>query len=335
MRGFEGLFWTFVACGAFAALVVVGIPLLFVARALHAAAPGRWAWRRWLAASFLVLDAATLLLALGAAFEPQRLSRARDAYVEWSLNYDLRRPRMLGGVRFPAGSHVMLDQDGEVQSGTLPAPTVIAGLPLVGNFVGRRDEVLLGTLAAPATVEGVPCGPGRLSRSSGGSVSCILARDHAFAGHMFAAGQPFGVEVLPGYATWLDHGTLARPELLFGVSWPAGAILDGIPADATPERLAHGTAPADKLYEVCLLPGQSADVPGATPGTTLHGTLTYGVQGGERVVSPGCKHAGASGAHFPNDGHASVGAARYTDGLRSGSSAAWRWSVRESAGPTP
>jgi hypothetical protein len=77
--------------------------------------------------------------------------------------YRLDAPRILAGTLFPAGSEVKLSIDAAhgLESGTVPVPTKILGLEIIGEFtIGRtwdwRAYVESGTLASEATIKTVP-----------------------------------------------------------------------------------------------------------------------------------------------------------------------------------
>ena len=169
--------------------------------------------------------------------------------------------------------------------------------------------VLDATLAEPVAIHGIPCGPGPL-KSQRDTTRCTLARDWVFAGHVLAAGTALEVYRSPlDEPPKLTFGSLARPELLYDVTWPPGTIMGGV--SQTPAQMAHGLEPDGGYIQFCLPPGAMAAIPGAT----LHGFLAYGVhEGGRRLVSPVCSILPE--ARVGDDGYAQVGPDRYSWGER-------------------
>ncbi len=314
-----GLFWFFVGAATGTGLLVVGLPLLVIAVVLFRRPRGhRPVLRRSLASLLLLVDGAMLVVTLAAFFVPQLCDSILRGYLQYSQTYHLTAPRVLAGVRFPAGSTVFMDGD-DIDHGDVPVPTVIAGVPLVGEFVANHEVVGLGTLAAPAEVRGVPCGSGRVSFSTGGSISCILSREFSFVGHALAPGQPISISSIEGYGRWLEEGTLARPERLFDVLWPTGSILSGIQDETARPEGSPGLP--DLRAEVCLLSDEAVPIPGAT----LHGTLTYSVLGEKRWVASGCGHLDEKDRAGSREGYAEVGRHRFVQGQRSSGKSSWSW----------
>lgn len=316
----EALYWLVVAYGAFLALLFVRLPFLVIALVLRSS--GRPASRR-LSHVLLAVDAVAVAVTVGAASMPL-LGKLRLAYRTSQRTYSLSQPRVLAGVLFPAGSTVRLNEDGTIERGTVPVPTVVAGLPLIGEFgTGDWLQAFQGILAVPVEVEGVPCAAGPVWSLQGASISCILGRGYAYAGHELAPGQPVTVNILTTGERRLVGGTLLRPELLFDVPWPAGTVFGSTAAAATPEQLAHGPVPPADQIDLCLMSGQTVSIPGAT----LHGTITYSVKRGQSRVWSGC-HLQVAGPmitpSYPDDGYAEVGPDHYLGGSR-GTGPAWRW----------
>ena len=98
-----------------------------------------------------------LLAGLSAWAPPlRRLTRARRA--DDFRTQHLVAAQEVAGVAFPPGSTVHLDEDGSLDWGSMPVPTRIADLLLVGNFEMVTDGVQ-GTLAAPAESTAFPAQP--------------------------------------------------------------------------------------------------------------------------------------------------------------------------------
>jgi hypothetical protein len=97
--------------------------------------------------------------------------------------YRLDAARILAGTLFPAGSEVKLSIDAAhgLDRGSVPVPTKILGLEVVGAFtIGRTREwrayVKSGTLASETTIKTVPCAPGPLERDEyDDEVRCALS----------------------------------------------------------------------------------------------------------------------------------------------------------------
>ena len=307
-------------------LVFAG-PVLLVLAGLLLAVPGLRARKGPRRTAYALLGTLVLLFAgslpaVVSELDSRRRQRAFDARTR-----TLDAPEVLGGIAFPAGSTVHVSETGTPEFGTLPERATVLGLPLVGDFTldvdyvdGRPKGVSRGTLAGPAEIGGIPCGAGTFRRGDG-STRCTLARDHAFAGHLLAAGQP--LEVFQPSADdppVLQFGTLARPETLYGIGWPAGTVLG--PVSLPPDRMAQGPGPELEVVQFCLPSGATADIGGAT----LHGAAGYGVLEHKRTVFPYCtilRDETPAG-----DGYAQAGPDRFTWGERADTASPWTWTQR-------
>ncbi len=305
---------------AFTALVgmaVIGVPLLVVALVLLTSPDPS---RRRLARVFLAIDAAGLLLLVVALVpeiqQEKQADRRQRAYDSRTMH--LAEPQLLAGVAFPAGSTVHLNEDGSIDKGALPVPTLIDGLPLIGDFESSA-MTLDGTLAAPAEVAGVPCAAGAVRWYKGDSVDCTLEHGIAVAGHDLAAGAQIDVAGRMLYA-----GRLAHAELLFDVLWPAGTVLHG--TSASPEQLAHASAPTDDASvsrdgKVSLCPPGNQTV--QVPGIMLHGKVSYQVANdGSRLVYAGCPDRDQP---LESDGYITAGADRHSRGRQANTGSPWQW----------
>lgn len=320
--------WDIAVFAAFYALLYAG-PVLLGAAVLLLAIPAarRLAATRRTAYGML---AVLMLLALGASpFLASLLGDARRARAFQARTHHLAAPQTFDDTMFPAGSTVHVSETGTPEFGSLPVPTPVLGLPLVGDFALDVDYsadrgshpvgVTSGTLAGPADIGGIPCGPGPLAWRDG-STRCTLAHDHVFAGHVLAAGQP--LEVFRSSADQpyvLQFGALARPELLYDVLWPAGTILG--PVSEPSGRMAHGPGPDSLLVRFCVPSGATADIGGAV----LHGFAAFGVLGHRRSVAPICTVMPNS--PVSHDGYAQVGALRFTWGERPDATSPWTWNT--------
>ena len=304
------------------AFIYVGLPLLVLVAVLLAIPASRrhTGWRR-LAYGILAFDAILFLIGLPVIAIPVR-DYVRHREFE-ARTHHLSAPATYGGIAFPGGSTVHLADDGTPEFGSLPVPTPVLGLVLVGDFRLGADYgvdpigVKECTLAVPADIQGIPCGPGAI-KAQKQTTRCVLARDWLFAGHMLAAGHALEIYRSPlDEPPRLTFGTLARPELLYGVRWPAGTLLGG--TDQPPERMVHG--PASGTVELCLPSGLAATIPGAV----LHGFLSYHVAEGRRRVSPVCSIL--PNGYVGDDGFAQVGPDRYDWGDRPDATSAWHWTT--------
>jgi hypothetical protein len=146
--------------------------------------------------------------------------------------YRLDAPRILDGTAFPAGSEISLSIDDahRLERGTVPVPTKILGLELVGEFsVGLtydwRAYVDRGTLVSDATINDMPCGPGPFSRESETQARCMLARDLPIAGMVLRAGTRADIWHSPlGGPPRIEEGTLADNAQLSDLLCAAGPV---------------------------------------------------------------------------------------------------------------
>lgn len=308
---------------AFNALVYAG-PVLLALAVLLLALPAsrRQAWLRRTAYVLLALDLCLLVLAspvLALIWDDYTQKREFEA-----LTHHLTAPQIFAGTTFPAGSTVHVSKEGVPEYGILPDPTPVGGLVLIGRFrlhgndgTGAPLAVAQGMLAAPATIHDIPCGPGAVELGER-ATTCVLAREWEFAGHALAAEQLVDVWHSPPQETPLLYlGTLARSELLYDVQWPAGTVVSGV--TESPERMEHKPGPGSHGVEFCLRPGSTATIPGAV----LHGSMTYVVDGNQRIVWPAC--SSRPGTQSSYDGYAEVGPDRHAWGKRPDARSPWRW----------
>ena len=298
-----------------APLAVLATGLLLVA-ACRRITPLRWtAWGLLALVGLLCICAAPMLSEVWSEHE-QQATFARDTH-------DLTAPQVLSGISFPAGSTVHVNSsNGHVEFGSVSVLTAIAGLMLIGDFrLERRDmddyTITSGTLAVPTVVHGIPCSRGALIAQAN-TTRCILDRDFDFAGHMMARGA--GIEI---YRSPLDEpavlqwGTLAQPELLYDVVWPAGTVIGG-GISLSPGRMAHGDGPQG-ILEMCVAKGTALPLAGAV----LHGMMAMAIDGGRRLLSRVCSILPTEPVDL--DGYVQVGTARYGSGERATRDAAWSW----------
>ncbi len=314
--------WDVISGLAYFALLYAGGPLLVAAILLLTfKTTRRQALSRRLAYTCLALAGLFLICAwpiLRMFWRDHERQVAFDA-----ATHHLASPQVFGGVSFPAGSTVHVREDGRPEFGSLVSPARVDGLVLIGDFrLAANDddtlEVMEGTLAQPADIHGIPCGSGAVM-SQVETTRCVLGRDYDFAGHLLATGKMLEVYRSPlGEPAMLRFGTLAQPELLYDVLWPAGTIIGSV--DKPPARMAHGPGPDSLLVQVCLPSGLSAPIDGAT----LHGLLSYDIQEDRRSVSPVCSML--PGEPVGDDGYAQVGTSRFRWGDRPVPGAPWQWS---------
>ena len=193
-----------VAFFAYMALLYAGAPLAVLATGLLLVPACRritlLRWTAWglLALIGLLCVCAVPMLSEAWSEHEQQATFARDTH-------HLTAPQVLSGISFPARSTVHVNSsNGHVEFGSVPVPTAIAGLMLVGDFrLERRDmddyTITFGTLAVPTVVHGIPCSRGALIAQEN-TTRCILDRDFDFAGHMIARGA--GIEI---YRSPLDE----------------------------------------------------------------------------------------------------------------------------------
>lgn len=323
--------WLVLSVLAYGALVFAG-PFLLGGGILLLAIPALRRRRGLRRTAYGMLAACPALLLCAVPVLEDMLSPLRYSLQMRAARHHLSAPQTFDGIQFPAGSTVQLSiTDGKVESGNVPVPTVIAGLPLVGDFdlLGEIDfYVKSGTLAAPAVVNDVPCAPGpiRFSFLDPSTTRCVLARDHEFQGHWFAGGQAFEVvrhrQPRPDdeafFPDQVQFGVLAKPEALFGTTWPAGTMVGGItdrPEEMTPEADGQDVA-------FCLPDGATADIGVAT----LHGFIAYYVRSsGYLRVFTECKLVPERGHDM--SGYVQVGPDRFHIGSRSDRASPWTWST--------
>lgn len=306
------------------ALIYAGGPLAALALLLLAVpACRRVTALRWIGCGLLACVGGLALCAMPMLQEIWSEHAGKRAFER--ATHTLTVPQTFAGVAFPAGSIVHVNEaSGRPEFGTVPVPTLIAGLMLSGNFRLEReylrdaDTIAEGTLAVPTVIHGIPCGRGILVAQDE-VTRCILDRDYDFTGHLLAGGQ--GIEI---YRSPLDEpaqlrwGTLARPELLFDVTWPAGSVIGG-GITLPPERMAHGFG-ADGSLQACLPKGLELHAPWAV----LHGLMGLTIQGDRLLVSQVCSIL--PGEPVDLEAYAEVGAAHYGSGERTTRDAAWVWS---------
>ncbi len=312
-----------IAMFGYAALLFAGAPALVLALVLllvpacrRITSLRRTGWGLLVLVGISAICATPMLASLWADHE-QRVTFANDTH-------HVTAPQILDGMTFPPGSTVHVNSYiGHVEFGNVPVPTLIAGLMLVGDFTLKKEylrqanTIEAGKLAVPTMIHGIPCGRGALVAQDE-TTRCILDRDFDFDGFLLARGQ--GVEVYrsplnePAVLQW---GTLARPELLYDVTWPAGTVIGGRIA-LSPARMAHGDGPQG-LLEMCIAKGTSLPLAGAV----LHGMMAMTIDGGRRLVSQVCSILPDEPVDL--DGNVQVGAARYGSGERATRNAAWRW----------
>ncbi len=128
---------------------------------------------------------------------PLLFTVAADYFGRWYVanhyTYRLDAPRVFVGTRFPAGSEVSTDPDGQPVHGKIPVPTTVLGLELVGAFRAFQGTSLSyvesGTLASEGLIDGVPCGPGPFDHPVIDTVRCTLARNTPVAAVRAARGN--------------------------------------------------------------------------------------------------------------------------------------------------
>ena len=214
-----------VAFFAYTALLYAGAPLAVLAKGLLLVPAVRritlLCWTAWglLALVGLLCVYAVPMLSEAWSEHEQQATFARDTH-------QLTAPQVLSGISFPAGSTVHVNStNGHVEFGSVPVPTAVAGLMLVGDFrLEHRDTddytIESGMLAVPTVILGIPCSRGALIVQED-STSCVLDRDFDFAGHMMARGTDIEIYRSPLHEpALLGWGTLAQWELLYDVAWP-------------------------------------------------------------------------------------------------------------------
>ena len=311
-----------IAFAAYMALLYAGAPLAVLATGLLLVpACRRITLLRWTAWGLLALVGLLCVCAVPMLSEvwsehEQHVTFARDTH-------HLTAPQVLSGISFPAGSTVHVNStNGHVEFGSVPAPTAVAGLMLVGDFrLERRDTddytIEFGTLAVPTVIHGIPCSRGALIAQED-STRCVLDRDFDFAGHMMARGT--GIEIYrsplhePAALRW---GTLAQRELLYDVVWPAGTVIGG-GISLSPGNMAHGDGPQGTL-QMCKAKSNTLPLAGAV----LHGIMAMAIDGGRRLLSQVCSILPAEQVDL--DAYVQVGPARYASGERATRDAAWSW----------
>ena len=306
------------------ALTYVGGPLAALALLLLVvAASRRITALRWTGWGLLAFVGGLALCATPVLQEAWSGHTREQAFAR--ATHTLSSPQTFGGTAFPAGSTVHVNEEsGRPEFGAVPVPTVIDGLMLIGDFRLERehlrdaDTIAEGTLAAPAVIQGIPCGRGALVAQDE-ITRCVLDQGYDFDGHVLARGQVVEIYRSPlDEPAQLRRGTLARSELLYDVSWPAGSIIGGGIA-LPPDRMGHGPGP-DGSIEFCVPKGFELHAPWAV----LHGLMSLTVQGDRLLVSQVCSILPEGSVDL--DAYAQVGAARYGSGERPTRDAAWTWS---------
>lgn len=228
------MFSTFDIVSIFAALAWPAIAVFFAALGLagiSSAVRKRRGWRVGLVVTALVLAVDTVVaLPMAAAIVQEQV---RSWEIEY-YTYRLDAPRRLDGTLFPAGSVVRLSVDPphRLYAGSVPTPTKILGLDLIGEFAIAFDSdgtaaVGDGTLASEGMVAELPCAPGAFQRLDSHRGACTLARDLPIAGIVLRAGTRAEVWHDPLDGPPLDiEGTLAEPAQLAGLPCAPGPVKD-------------------------------------------------------------------------------------------------------------
>ena len=198
-----------------------------------------------------------------------RSQRTQDQYRD-AHTRQVTQPLTIDGNQYPVGTTLHLrDDDHSVDSGTLPVPTLVNGLPITGDFELPADEgsidggqirnKITGTLTQPRVLDKIPCAPGTFAFSTV-EIACTLAQPITLHGFAIAAGTRFALLHEAGE----DHITqlsLASPALIFDSMYPAGSILRPMGRTASEiEHLAQGTS---GLVDVCLPDGGKLTLGGA------------------------------------------------------------------------
>ena len=213
-------------------------------------------------AALFPISGAVVFLQFGGFMLSQSVSQA-------SRTHHLRTPETLAGVLFPAGSTIVLEKDHPdfIESGKLPAPTVVHGYTLIGDFTmlspeaDDRPGALSGTLAQPATIAGIPCGAAAININST-FTSCILAQDFTLGGFNLQRGSFVQARLGSEGKQQLEQATLATPTLLVDTLYPAGTmmLLSGGDAASLAHLDARHNAPN---LNVCLTTGNEVMLGGA------------------------------------------------------------------------
>ncbi len=184
----------------------------------------------------------------------QEQDRYREAHTR-----QLSQPETIDGNQYPARTTLHLREDGHsVNAGTLPAPTLVNGLPVTGDFALPADEAgihnkITGTLTQPRMLADIPCAPGPFAFSTA-EVACTLARPITMHGFQIAGGTRFALLHESG-EEHITELTLAAPITLFDSPFPAGSILQPMRSNASDiEHLAQNTSGS---LDVCLPAGST------------------------------------------------------------------------------
>ena len=208
--------------------------------------------------AWLVVAAGVNLSVMIPSIRSQRsLDQYRDAHAR-----QLSQPETIDGNQYPAGTTLHLREDNHsVNSGTLPVPALINGLPITGEFElpedegsvdgGRIHNKITGTLTEPRVLNKIPCAPGAFAFSSV-EIACTLAQPISMHGFPMAGGTRFALLHEAGQ----DHITqlsLASPALIFDSTYPAGTILR--PMSRTASDIQHIAQGTSGLVDVCMPAG--------------------------------------------------------------------------------
>lgn len=273
----------------FAALVcaiVFGVPALRRKRAARTAGFASLA----LAATCPLGLAVSLMLAAGVqTFDIASLA---------NRHHHLTKPEIFFGTTYPAGSVVVVNEKGDaLESGTLSQPTVVEGVPLIGDFTrsagdGPSTTSVSGVLATDTMLHTAPCAGRSKATYAVEYVNCILAHDVTLNGLPLAGGTYVALRKdVQNDDFVLQQGALSAPVLLFGTVYPARTVVapDYASVPAGTETLADLLRQPVDPHEsgiriVCLQPGATVPLEDAV----LHGPLGINYMADRTDVSTYC-----------------------------------------------
>ncbi len=214
--------------------------------------------------------------------------------------HHLTQPESFFGTVYPAGSTILVAESGDaVESGTLSRPTLLRGLPLVGNFSlspahGDTPAGAFGTLATDAVINTAPCAGHRPVNYNPTFISCTLAHDLLRDGFHLAGGTFLILRKKAAADDFaLEQGAFAEPTLLFGTTYPAHTILApgywSLAPNAPSLAVQYAALPGPEqtgIQTLCLTSGTTVTLEGAV----LHGAMQIGYMPDRIDVNAGCNY---------------------------------------------
>lgn len=170
--------------------------------------------------------------------------------------YSGDRPREIAGVLLPPNSYVQLDDEGRISYGRVSSPTIIYGMPLVGEFsveeANFSDDgqpfIGSGTFAKPFSYRGIPCAAAAFDVSQIHTLTCTLAQETILYGIPLRGGSRISVYLSRWGKQALKLGVLGRQDTYYGVDWPAGTQVEDELGTGVTAEILQGLKPGSVSF---------------------------------------------------------------------------------------